>query len=150
VTGGARGIGAATARLAGAQGYAVCVNYRSDREAADAVAGEIRAAGGHAHAIGADVSREAEVVRLFEEAVAALGPLAALVNNAGILERQMRVEEMEAGRIERVLETNVLGPMLCAREAVRRLSTRHGGRGGAIVNVSSMASVLGSPNEYVD
>ena len=150
VTGGARGIGAATARLAGAEGYAVCVNYRSDRAAAEEVAGAIRTAGGRAHAIGADVSREAEAVRLFEEAVSNLGPLAGLVNNAGVLERQMRVEEMDAARIERVFATNVLGTMLCAREAVRRLSTRHGGRGGAIVNVSSVASVLGSPNEYVD
>jgi NAD(P)-dependent dehydrogenase (short-subunit alcohol dehydrogenase family) len=150
VTGGARGIGAATARLAGATGYAVCVNYRSDRTAAEEVAGAIRAAGGRAQAIGADISREAEVVRLFEESVASLGPLAGLVNNAAVLERQMRVEEMDAGRIERIFATNVLGTMLCAREAVRRLSTRRGGRGGAIVNLSSVASVLGSPNEYVD
>lgn len=150
VTGASRGIGAATARLAATQGYAVCVNYRSDRAAADAVVASIAEAGGHAIAVAADVAREADVLRLFEACDRELGALTALVNNAGILERQMRVEEMGAARLERVFATNVIGAFLCAREAVRRMSTRNGGRGGAIVNVSSVAATLGSPNEYVD
>ena len=150
ITGGGRGIGAATARLAASRGYAVCVNYRSNREAAASVVSEIEAVGGRAVAIGADMSVEADVVRLFQECDQALGPLSALVNSAGIIERQMRVDEMDAGRLQRVFATNVFGPFLCSREAVRRMSTRHGGRGGAIVNVSSLASVYGSPNEYVD
>jgi NAD(P)-dependent dehydrogenase (short-subunit alcohol dehydrogenase family) len=150
ITGGGRGIGAATARLAASRGYAVCVNYRSNREAAASVVAEIETAGGRAVAIGADMSVEADVVRLFRECDQALGPLSALVNSAGIIERQMRVDEMDAGRLQRVFATNVFGPFLCSREAVRRMSTRTGGRGGAIVNVSSLASVYGSPNEYVD
>jgi NAD(P)-dependent dehydrogenase (short-subunit alcohol dehydrogenase family) len=150
VTGASRGIGAATARLAAAHGYAVCVNYHANRAAADAVVASILEAGGRAIAVGADVSKEADVLRLFEASDRKLGPLAALVNNAGILERQMRVEEMDAARLERVFATNVVGAFLCAREAVRRMSTRRGGRGGAIVNVSSVAATLGSPNEYVD
>jgi len=150
VTGGERGIGAATARLAAQRGYAVCVNYRRDRAAAEAVAAEIERAGARAVAVAADVGIETEVVRLFETADRELGPLAALVNNAGILERQMRVEFMDAARLGRILATNVIGPFLCAREAVRRMSTRHGGRGGAIVNVSSAAARLGAPGEYVD
>lgn len=150
VTGGSRGIGAATVRLGAARGYAVCVNYRHDAGAAETVVGEVAAAGGRAVAVRADVSREEEVVRLFAEVDAALGAVTALVNNAGILEPQIRVEEMTAARLERVLATNVTGAFLCAREAVRRMSTRHGGRGGAIVNVSSAASRLGSPGEYVD
>jgi NAD(P)-dependent dehydrogenase (short-subunit alcohol dehydrogenase family) len=150
VTGASRGIGAATARLAAARGYAVCVNYRARRDAADAVVAEIAAAGGRAIAVGADVAREAEVVRLFETCDRELGRPAALVNNAGILETQMRVEAMDAARLQRVLATNVVGAFLCAREAVRRMSTARGGRGGAIVNVSSAAARLGAPNEYVD
>jgi len=150
ITGAGRGIGAATARLAAERGYAVCVNYRARRDAAEAVAAGIERAGGRAVAIGADVAREADVVRLFDEAVEKLGPLAGLVNNAGILEHHMRVEDMSAGRLERVFATNVVGAFLCAREAVRRMSTRRGGRGGAIVNVSSVAATLGSPDEYVD
>ncbi|MGZ5112196.1 MAG: SDR family oxidoreductase [Usitatibacter sp.] len=150
VTGGGRGIGAATARLAAARGYAVCVNYRSDRESADTVVAAIRAAGGKAAAIQADIARESDVLRLFEEAHLQLGPLTALVNNAGILERHARLDEMDAARFERVFATNITGAFLCAREAVKRMSTRHGGKGGAIVNVSSMASKLGSPGEYVD
>ena len=150
VTGGSRGIGAATARLAAARGYAVCVNYRARRDAADAVVADIAGAGGRAIAVGADVAREADVVRLFETCARELGPPAALVNNAGILETQTRVEAMDAARLQRVLATNVVGPFLCAREAVRRMSTAHGGRGGAIVNVSSAAARLGAPNEYVD
>jgi NAD(P)-dependent dehydrogenase (short-subunit alcohol dehydrogenase family) len=150
VTGGGRGIGAATARLAAARGYAVCVNYRSNRAAAEAVVDEVAAAGGRAIAVEGDVARESDVVRLFDTAAQALGPATVLVNNAGILERQVRLDEMEAERFERVFAINVIGAMLCAREAVRRMSTRHGGRGGSIVNVSSMASRLGSPGEYID
>ena len=150
VTGGGRGIGAATARLAAERGWAVCVNYRRDRAAAEALVGEIGAAGGRAVAVEADVAREADVLRLFDTAERELGPLGALVNNAGILERQGRLEDMEAARFERVLAVNVLGALICAREAVRRMSTRRGGRGGGIVNVSSMAARLGAPGEYVD
>jgi NAD(P)-dependent dehydrogenase (short-subunit alcohol dehydrogenase family) len=149
ITGGGRGIGAATARLAAQRGYCVCVNYLRNREAADATVKAIEAAGGRAIAVGADVSVESDVMRLFE-ATDTFGPLAGLVNNAGILEAQMRVEAMDAARIQRVFATNVVGAFMCAREAVRRLSTKHGGAGGAIVNVSSGASRLGSPGEYVD
>jgi NAD(P)-dependent dehydrogenase (short-subunit alcohol dehydrogenase family) len=150
VTGGSRGIGAATARLAAEHGYAVCVNYRKSQAAADALVSEITAAGGTALAVGADVASEPDVVRLFETVDARLGPLTALVNNAGILEKQTRVEALDAARIDRVFATNVRGAFICAREAVRRLSTTHGGRGGAIVNVSSRAAQLGAPGEYVD
>lgn len=150
VTGGGRGIGAATARLAAERGWAVGVNYRSDRAAAERVVADIERAGGRAVALGADVSSEGEVARLFDQAERALGPLAGLVNNAGILERQARVEDMDAARLTRVFAINVVGAFLCAREAVRRMSTRRGGSGGAIVNVSSLASRLGSPEEYVD
>jgi NAD(P)-dependent dehydrogenase (short-subunit alcohol dehydrogenase family) len=150
ITGGARGIGAATATLAAAQGYAVCVNYAKQRAAAEEVVTAIRAAGGNAAAVQADVAVEADVVRLFAETDKALGRVTALVNNAGILQRQMRVDEMNAARIERVFAVNVTGSFLCAREAVKRMSTKHGGAGGAIVNVSSRASRLGSPGEYVD
>ena len=150
VTGGGRGIGAATARLAAARGYAVCVNYLRDRDSADAVVREIASAGGRAIAVAGDVAKEADVVRLFDEAQSKLGAVTALVNNAGILERQARLADMDAARFERVFATNITGAFLCAREAVRRMSTRHGGKGGAIVNVSSMASKLGSPGEYVD
>jgi NAD(P)-dependent dehydrogenase (short-subunit alcohol dehydrogenase family) len=149
VTGGSRGIGAATARLACANGYAVCVNYRQNREAADRVVRAIEAAGSRAIAVQADVSTESDVMRLFETADK-LGTLWALVNNAGILETQMRVDQMDALRLQRIFATNVVGTFMCAREAVRRMSTRHGGRGGAIVNVSSGAARLGSPGEYVD
>ncbi len=150
VTGGGRGIGAATARLAASRGYAVCVNYLRDRDSADAVVREITGAGGRAFAVAGDVAKEADVVRLFDEAQSRLGAVTGLVNNAGILERQARLADMEAARFERVFATNITGAFLCAREAVRRMSTRHGGKGGAIVNVSSMASKLGSPGEYVD
>jgi len=150
VTGGGRGIGAATARLAAERGYAVCVNYARNREAAEGVVAAITAAGGQAVSVQGDVSQEADVLRLFDAAAKALGPVAALVNNAGILEQQMRLDTMEAKRLERVFAVNITGAFLCAREAVRRMSTRHGGRGGAIVNVGSMASRLGSPGEYVD
>lgn len=150
VTGGGRGIGAAVARLGAARGYAVCVNYVRDEAAASALVDEIVAGGGEAVAVAGDVAREAEVVRLFQRVDAALGPVTALVNNAGILETQTRVEHMDAARLERVFGVNITGSFLCAREAVRRMSTRHGGGGGAIVNVSSAASRLGSPDEYVD
>ena len=150
ITGASRGIGAATARLAGTAGYAVCVNFRRDQAAADGVVADIEAMGGTAIAVGADISVEADVVRLFETADKRLGRLSGLVNNAGILETQSRVESMDAARIHRLLATNVVGAFICAREAVRRLSTKQGGTGGAIVNVSSAASRLGSPGEYVD
>ena len=150
VTGGSRGIGAATAQLAATRGYAVCVNYRKHEAAAQAVVTTIESAGGKAIAVGADVASEQDVVRLFEIVDAQLGPLTALVNNAGILETQTRVEAIDAARLDRVFATNVRGAFLCAREAVRRMSTRHGGGGGAIVNVSSRAAQLGAPGEYVD
>ena len=150
VTGGGRGIGAATARLAASRGYAICVNYLSNSAAAKALEAEIANAGGRAIAVAADVAKEADVIRLFDTARDKLGALTALVNNAGILERQTRLDDMEAARFERVFATNITGAFLCAREAVRRMSTRHGGKGGGIVNVGSMASKLGSPGEYVD
>jgi NAD(P)-dependent dehydrogenase (short-subunit alcohol dehydrogenase family) len=150
VTGSGRGIGAATAELAVQMGYAVAVNYRSDRKRAEAVVERINAAGGEAVALRADVSQEADVVRLFREVDEQLGSLTALVNNAGVLETQMRIESIDAARIQRIFATNVIGSMLCAREAIHRMSTKRDGGGGAIVNVSSMASRLGSPNEYVD
>lgn len=150
ITGGSRGIGAATARLAAERGYVVCVNYRRDADAANAVVADIRQHGGEALALPADVSREDEVQALFRRIDSELGPLTALVNNAGMLETQCRVDEVDAARLQRIFATNVIGPFLCAREAVRRMSTLHGGRGGAIVNVSSMASRLGAPGEYVD
>jgi len=150
ITGAGRGIGAATALLAAQHGYAVCVNYRQDRAAAEAVVSAIEASGGRAIAIGADISLEADVLRLFEASDEAFGPLAGLVNNAGVLETQMRVEDMSSERLSRVFATNVIGAFTCAREAVRRMSRRRGGSGGVIVNVSSAASRLGSPGEYVD
>lgn len=150
ITGASRGIGAASARLAASRGFAVCVNYRSNAEAARSVVADIERIGGRAIAVQADVASEQDVIRLFETCDAQLGRLTALVNNAGILETQMRVEAMDAGRLQRVLATNVTGCFMCAREAVKRMSTKHGGAGGAIVNLSSRAAVLGSPNEYVD
>jgi NAD(P)-dependent dehydrogenase (short-subunit alcohol dehydrogenase family) len=150
ITGAGRGIGAATALLAASRGYAVCVNYLKNEAAARAVVDAIAAAGGRAIAIKGDVSQEADVVKLFEAVDWELGTVTALVNNAGILERQMRVEAMDAARIRRVLDTNVVGSFLCAREAVRRMSTNRGGKGGSIVNVSSGAARLGSPDEYID
>jgi NAD(P)-dependent dehydrogenase (short-subunit alcohol dehydrogenase family) len=150
ITGASRGIGAATAMLAAERGYAVCVHYLQNRAAACAVVDAIEHAGGKAIAAAADVAVEADVIRLFETVDKTWGPLAALVNNAGILERQMRVEEMDAARLNRIFATNITGYFLCAREAVRRMSTKRGGAGGAIVNVSSGAARLGSPGEYVD
>jgi len=150
VTGGGRGIGAATARIAAERGYDVCVSYRVNKDAANRVVADIRAAGRRAIAVAGDVSSEQDVVQLFEMCDRELGRVDALVNNAAMLERQMRLDAMDASRITRVFATNVVGPFLCAREAVKRMSTKYGGRGGAIVNVSSGASRLGSPNEYID
>ena len=150
ITGASRGIGAATAQLAGQRGYTVALNYRESGDEAEAVAETIRRDRGVALTLRADVASEPEVVALFERIDAELGPLDALVNNAGILFPQMRVEEMDAERLRRTFDVNVVGSFLCAREAVRRMSTRHGGAGGTIVNVSSRASQLGSPDEYVD
>ncbi len=150
VTGSSRGIGAATAKLAAGAGYAVCVNYLRGEAAAAGVVREIEDAGGRAIAVAADVGSEADVVRMFETVDQQLGTITALVNNAGILEPQARLETMGAARLERVFRTNVTGSFLCAREAVRRMSTSSGGAGGAIVNVSSIGARLGSPNEYVD
>lgn len=130
--------------------YAVAVNYRRRQDAAEKVVETIRRSGGVALAVAADIAEEGEVEGLFETVDRELGPLAALVNNAGILERQSRLEDLDAARLRRIFDTNVVGSFLCAREAVRRLSTRHGGNGGSIVNVSSIAARLGSPGEYVD
>src|SRR5256712_682150 len=146
VTGGSRGIGAATARLGAQRGYAVCVNYRSDRPAAEKLAKEI---GGIA--VAADVSHEDDVIRLFRQAEQSLGRrIAALVNNAGVVDLLSRVEDMPVERLQRMFAVNVIGSFLCAREAVKRMSKRHGGQGGAIVNLSSAAARLGSPGDYVD
>jgi len=150
VTGGSRGIGAATAVLAAENGYSVVVNYKSNREAALEVVNRIKSGGGRAIAVAADVSVEPDVVRLFDNTMTEFGQIDALVNNVGILEQQMALEKMSADRIIRVLHTNVLGALLCAREAVARMSINNGGAGGSIVNVSSIAAKLGSPNEYVD
>lgn len=150
VTGGSRGIGAATALLAASQGWAVAVNYRSNSLAADEVVRRIRADGGRAMTVRADVALEADVLRMFEQVDAKLGPLSGLVNNAGVVDVACRLADMTAARLHRQWATNVLGSQLCAREAVRRMSTRHGGEGGAIVNVSSVAAVLGAGGQYVD
>jgi NAD(P)-dependent dehydrogenase (short-subunit alcohol dehydrogenase family) len=150
ITGAGRGIGAATALLAATRGYSVCVNYRQNREAAERVALAVQSLGARVAVVAADVAREADVIRLFETCAVTLGTPWALVNNAGILETQARVEAMDVGRLQRIFATNVIGSFLCAREAVRRMSTRQGGRGGVIVNVSSAAAHLGSPGEYVD
>jgi NAD(P)-dependent dehydrogenase (short-subunit alcohol dehydrogenase family) len=150
VTGGGRGIGAATARLAAQDGYAVCINYLRDRASAEKVVAEIAKAGGKAIAVRCDVSLEPDVLNLFQQADRALGRVAALVNNAGIVDRSTRVELITAARLARMFAVNVTGSFLCAREAVKRMSTKHGGAGGAIVNVSSIAAKLGSPGDYVD
>lgn len=150
VTGGSRGIGAATAVLAARQGWAVAVNFRGNSLAADEVVRSIRAAGGTAITVQADVADEAQVLRMFEKVDAKLGRLTGLVNNAGVVDVTARIDEMSVARWKRMFDINVIGSMLCAREAVRRMSTRHGGEGGSIVNVSSAASRLGSPGQYVD
>jgi NAD(P)-dependent dehydrogenase (short-subunit alcohol dehydrogenase family) len=145
ITGGGRGIGAATARLAAERGYKVCVNYRQNRSAAEKLAREISGL-----AIAADVSAEADVVRMFQEVDKKLGRIGVLVNNAGVVDRTARVDEMSAERINRMFAINVTGSFLCAREAVKRMSKRHGGPGGSIVNLSSVAARIGSPAMYVD
>lgn len=150
ITGGSRGIGAATAILAAARGYQVCVNYLKNKEAALRVVDFIRRHGGKAEAFGADVSLETEVSALFKAIDQSRGPVTALVNNAGILETQMRVEEMDAARLHRVFHNNIVSCFLCAKEAIKRMSTKYGGAGGAIVNVSSIAARTGAPGEYVD
>ena len=150
ITGGSRGIGAATATLAAAHGYSVGVNYVSNAAAACEVVDAIRSAGGRAESFQGDVASESDVVRIFEGVDRELGPLTALVNNAGILARQQRVEAMDAARLTRILATNVTGSFICAREAIRRMSTRQGGSGGGIVNLSSAAARLGAAGEYVD
>ena len=150
ITGASRGIGAATALLAAQRGYAVAVNYTSNSLAADEVVRSIRAAGGTAIAVQADVGDEAQVMAMFEKVDAKLGRLTALVNNAGVVDVKARVDEMSVARLERMFRINVVGSFVCAREAVRRMSTKHGGAGGAIVNVSSVAARVGGPGEYVD
>ncbi|CAN7345377.1 SDR family oxidoreductase [Aquipseudomonas alcaligenes] len=150
ITGASRGIGAATARLAAARGYALCINYRQRREAAAQLVDEITRQGGRAIAVAADVADERQVAQLFAAIDSEFGRLDVLVNNAGMLERQARLEEIDGARLLRVFGANVFGSFHCAREAISRMSTRHGGRGGAIINLSSIAARLGAPNEYID
>lgn len=150
ITGASRGIGAATALIAAQRGYVVAVNYAKDAAAANSVVQKIQSQGGKAMAVQADVSDEAQVLAMFAQVDKAFGPLTALVNNAGIVDMKARLDEMTAARIERMLRINVLGSLLCAREAIKRMSTKHKGAGGAIVNVSSAAARLGSPAQYVD
>ena len=150
VTGGSRGIGAATALLAAQQGWSVAVNYTANSLAADEVVRQIRAAGGQAIAVKADVAEEDQVLRMFEHIEAKMGRLHGLVNNAGVVDVTARVDEMSVARWKRMFDINVIGSLICAREAVRRMSTKHGGEGGSIVNVSSAAARLGAPGQYVD
>jgi len=150
ITGGARGIGAATALLAAQQGYAVAVNYQSNSLAADEVVRQIRAGGGTAMAVQADVAVESQVMAMFERVDAKLGPLASLINNAGVVDVACRVDAMDMARLQRMFATNVLGSFVCAREAVKRMSTQYGGAGGTIVNVSSAAARMGASGQYVD
>ncbi len=150
ITGGSRGIGAATALLAARRGYAVAVNYTSNSLAADEVVRQIRAEGGNAITVQGDVGQEADVLAMFAKVDAKLGRLTALVNNAGVVDHAARVDEMSLERLRRMFDINLIGSFLCAREAVRRMSTRHGGAGGSIVNLSSAASRLGGPGQYVD
>jgi len=150
VTGGSRGIGAACARAAAAAGWDVAINYRSDAAAAKQVADDVRAAGRRAIVVQADVADEAQVVAMFQRVDAELPPLRALVNNAGVVDVQARVEAMSAARLDRMFRTNVTGSVVCAREALKRLSTKHGGPGGAIVNISSAAARVTSPGLYLD
>ncbi|MFL1586293.1 SDR family oxidoreductase [Stutzerimonas stutzeri] len=150
ITGASRGIGAATARLAAHRGYALCLNYHQRADVANAVLKQVRGLGVTAIAVQADVADETQVLHMFEAIDREFGRLDVLVNNAGMLEQQMRLEKMDAARWTRVLGANVIGSFLCAREAIKRMSTRHGGRGGAIVNLSSVAARLGAPGEYID
>ncbi len=150
VTGASRGIGAATARLAAARGWDVAVNYTRDAAAAEAVAADVRAAGRRALMVQADVADEAQVLAMFNAVDRGLGVLRGLVNNAGVVDLPQRVDQMSVARLKRMFDINVIGSMVCAREAVRRMSTRHGGAGGSIVNLSSAAAKIGSPGQYVD
>ncbi|MBW9114417.1 SDR family oxidoreductase [Rhizobium cauense] len=150
VTGGSRGIGAAVCRLAARQGWNVAVNYAANRAAADSVVSDVRAEGGDAIAIEGDVGNAQDIVSMFQAVDGHFGRLDGLVNNAGIVDAQQRVDEMSVERLERMMRVNVTGSILCAAEAVRRMSSRHGGKGGSIVNISSMAAVLGSASQYVD
>ena len=150
ITGASRGLGAATARLAAAEGYALCLNFHRRQDAAQQLLEELKSTGTHVIAVAADVADEAQVTQLFAAIDKEFGRLDVLVNNAGMLERQMRLDEMDAARLMRVFAVNVTGSFLCAREAVKRMSTRYGGNGGAIVNVSSIAAKLGAPGEYID
>ncbi|PRE91850.1 SDR family oxidoreductase [Burkholderia gladioli] len=150
ITGGSRGVGAATARLAAAQGYDVAISFVSDEAAARAVAADVEAAGRRALAVRADSADPVQVAGLFEAIDQAFGRLDVLVNNAAIIARQSRLEDLGFERMQQIFAVNAIGPMLCAQQAVKRMSTRHGGRGGAVVNVSSASARLGSPNEYVD
>ncbi|NHH84639.1 SDR family oxidoreductase [Burkholderia gladioli] len=150
ITGGSRGVGAATARLAAAQGYDVAISFVSDEAAARSVAADVEAAGRRALAVRADSADPVQVAGLFEAIDQAFGRLDVLVNNAAIIARQSRLEDLGFERMQRIFAVNAIGPMLCAQQAVKRMSTRHGGRGGAVVNVSSASARLGSPNEYVD
>ncbi len=150
VTGGSRGIGAATALIAASRGWRIALSYQSNAAAADEVVGKIRAAGGTAIAVQADVGVEADVLRLFRTVDEQLGTLSVLINNAGMLEQQTRLDQMELDRWQRVFSANVFGSFLCAKQAVLRMSTKYGGQGGSIVNVSSAAARLGSPNEFID
>ena len=150
ITGASRGIGAATALLAARAGYAVAVNYAANSLAADEVVRQIRQSGGNAITVQADVANEVQVLAMFEKVDAKLGRLTALVNNAGVVDQTSRVDAMSMARFKRMFEINVYGSFVCAREAVRRMSTRHGGSGGTIVNLSSVAARLGAPGQYVD
>ncbi|KWV44303.1 sugar dehydrogenase [Rhizobium altiplani] len=150
VTGGSRGIGAAVCRLAARLGWDVAVNYAANRAAADAIVSDVKAEGGNAIAIKGDVGSAQDIISMFQTVDKHFGRLDGLVNNAGIVDAQQRVDEMSVERLERMMRVNVTGSILCAAEAVRRMSSRHGGKGGAIVNISSMAAVLGSASQYVD
>ena len=150
VTGASRGIGAATALMAADEGYAVCVNYRANRDAAESIVAKIKEAGGRAIAVAADVADENEVTAMFDLASGKLGPIGALVNNAGVLETQSDFADIGVARFKRIFETNVIGAFICAQEAVRRMSRSNGGAGGSIINVSSVAARTGAPHEYID
>jgi len=150
ITGASRGIGAATARLAAHQGYALCLNYHQREDAVKQVLEQVHAAGASAITVKADVADESQVLQMFEVIDREFGQLDVLVNNAGMLEQQMRLEQMDAARWTRVLGANVIGSFLCAREAIKRMSTQHGGQGGSIINLSSIAARLGAPGEYID
>lgn len=149
ITGGSRGIGAACVRRAVEAGYAVCFSYVSNTDAAEELCNEMKSAGGEVKAVQGDVASETDVLKLFSEA-STMGAITALVNNAGIVDYSQRVEDYSVERLQRMFAVNVIGSMLCAREAVKLMSTKHGGKGGSIINLSSAAAYLGSPNQYVD